>query len=89
MPRSSTHGSLETKLVALLKQACSERAFRAADHLLRALECLADESEDADMHPHSEPSCLDEGYLIIAEEFQPEPSAEPCGRPEPDKRRSH
>lgn len=89
MPRNPTHRSLETKLVALLKQACSERAFEAADHLLRALECLADESEDADMHLQSDLSCRDKGYLIIAEEFRPEPSVKPCGRPVRDKERTH
>lgn len=90
MPRNpARRSSLETKLLALLKQACSERAFEAADHLLRALECLADESEEADMHLQSDLSCLDEGYLIIAEEFWPEPSTEPCGRDGPHKRRSH
>lgn len=87
MPRNpARRSSLETKLVALLRQACSEREFDTADHLLRALECLA---EDADVHPHGEPSCLDEGYLIIAEEFRPEPSTEPCGRHGRHKRRSH
>ncbi|AYO86643.1 hypothetical protein [Methylobacterium brachiatum] len=76
--------SLETRLLALLKQACSEHEFEVADHLLCALECLA---EKADGPLHGEPSSLDEGYLLIAEEFQPEPSAKPCKRPEPDKKR--
>lgn len=87
MPHSpARRSSLELKLLALLKQACSERKFDAADHLLCALECLA---EEADTHPHDEPSCLDEGYLIIAEEFRPEPSTESCGRHGPHKKRPH
>lgn len=83
MLHSTVRRSLETKLLALLKQACSECEFEVADHLLCALECLA---EKADEPPHGEPSSLDEGYLIIAEEVQPEASAKPCDRPEPDKK---
>lgn len=81
MLHSTMRRSLETKLLALLKQACSEREFEVADHLLRALECLAEEAD--------EPSCLDEGYLLIAEELQPEPSAKPCDRPGSHRKRSH
>ena len=86
MPSSPARRSLETMLLAALRQACSEREFEAADHLLCALECLA---EEADARPDSEPFCLDEGYLIIAEEFRPEPSTKPCGRHEPHKKRPH
>jgi hypothetical protein len=32
---------------------------------------------------------LDRGYLIIAEEFRPEPSTKPCGRHGPHKKRPH
>jgi hypothetical protein len=46
MPHSpARRSSLEVKLLALLKQACSERKFDVADHLLCALECLAEEAD--------------------------------------------
>ena len=86
MLSSPARRPLETMLLAALRQACSEREFKAADHLLCALECL---TEEADALPHGEPSDLDEGYLIIAEEFRPEPSAKPCGRPVSHRKRSH
>lgn len=88
MLHSSARRSFETKLLALLKQACSDHEFDVADHLLRALECLAGE---ADAHPHGELelSCLDEGYLIIAEEIGPETSVKPCDRPEMRKKHQH
>lgn len=77
---------LRTALLALLRQACSEHEFKVADHLLCALECLA---READAYPHGEPSCLDEGYLIVADEFRPELLANHCGRYGPHKKRPH
>ena len=65
MPHAPARRSLEAMLLTVLKKAWREREFEAADHVLRALECLAGE---AGAHPHDGLSCLDEGYLIIAEE---------------------
>jgi hypothetical protein len=86
MPHAPARRSLEAMLLTVLKKAWREREFEAADHVLRALECLAGE---AGAHPHDGLSCLDEGYLIIAEEFSPKSSTKPCVRSGPHKKRQH
>jgi hypothetical protein len=86
MPQVRAQRSLETQLLTLLKQACSDGKFKVADHLLEALRCLA---EETDAHPQGGPSCLDQGYLVIAEAFRPKSLAKTCGRSGPHKKRMH
>ena len=74
MPRSPVHTSLEAELLVLLRQACREREYRVADHLLSALTCLDKKTDD---HFYGEASWVDKGLLVIATELRPEPSGGP------------
>jgi DTW domain-containing protein YfiP len=64
--------ALERSILVALRKACREGELEAAEHLMRALETLA-ENDD---HPTS---CLQQAYHVISEEFLAEDPAAVAG----------
>lgn len=77
--RGRRESTLEERVSAVLRQACREREFGAADHLLRALEILAERPDG--MGGASTSACLDHAYLGLRGETGSKPRTPRRGRP--------
>ena len=78
MPRRAS-ACLDDKIFAAFRQACREGELDVAEHLMRALETLAESVDGGSPHASAD-SCLDRAYLVVAEEFQTG-SPKACCRP--------